>query len=260
MIDTYTRYRMLSADLPKALDRTAQRTDVARETEYYLEHIRDVKSIDDFLGDYRLYSYAMKALGLEDMIYAKAFMRKVLTEGIDTKDTFANRLADDRYRTFAETFNFARYGAATTSFSRTQEGVTEKFVRQSLEVSEGEDNQGVRLALYFQRQAGTIETAYDILADQALKEVVFTALGLPQEMGLADIDVQAKTLEEKLDIGSLSDPAGLETFVGRFTALWDLENGPTVVEAPNVMLTDPLSAGVGQDLLMSINSLKLGGA
>lgn len=260
MIDTYTRYRMLSADLPKALDQTAQRHDVARETEYYLANIGEVKSIDEFLGDYRLYSYAMKALGLEDMIYAKAFMKKVLTEGIDDRNAFANRLADERYRTFAETFNFVRYGNATTSFSRTQEGIAEKYVRQSLEVSEGEENQGVRLALYFQRQAGTIDNAYDILADQALKKVVFTALGLPEEMGLADIDIQAKILEEKLDIASLAEPAALETFIGRFTALWDLEHGPAVIEAPNVMLTDPLSAGVSQDLLMSINSLKLGGA
>ena len=36
-----------------------------------------MKSIDDFMKDTRLYNYAMKAFGLDDMAYAKAFMRKV---------------------------------------------------------------------------------------------------------------------------------------------------------------------------------------
>jgi len=61
----------------------------------------------------------MKAFGLEDMTFAKAFMRKVLTEGVATA-TFANRLSDKRYADFAG-FNFAALGrrhrtnAATTT-------------------------------------------------------------------------------------------------------------------------------------------------
>ena len=56
---------------------------MALETAYYLKHIGDVKSIDDFIKDTRLFNYAMKAFGLEDMAYAKAFMRKVLVEGVE---------------------------------------------------------------------------------------------------------------------------------------------------------------------------------
>ncbi len=57
------------------------------KAQYYKENIGNVKTVDEFLDDYRLYSYAMKAHGLEDMTYAKAFMRKVLES--DLNDTRA---------------------------------------------------------------------------------------------------------------------------------------------------------------------------
>src|SRR5437879_6070525 len=105
---------MLTNNLDRTLKTTAAETDVSRDTNYYAAHIGKVTSIDDFLGDYRLYSYAMKAFGLEDMAYAKAFMRKVLTEGVASSDTFANRLSDKRYADFAKAFDFAALGAQAT--------------------------------------------------------------------------------------------------------------------------------------------------
>jgi hypothetical protein len=98
----------------------------------------------------------MKAHGLGDMTYAKAFMEKVLEEGVDAI-SFANSLSDKRYAEFAKTFNFKAFGEATTSFTKTQQGVVDKYLRQTLEEQAGDENQGVRLALYFQRKAETID-------------------------------------------------------------------------------------------------------
>ena len=78
MLSTYTSYNLIARDMLVSLDRTASETITAREAAYYRENIGKVTSVDAFLDDYRLYSYAMKAYGLEDMTYATAFMRKVL--------------------------------------------------------------------------------------------------------------------------------------------------------------------------------------
>ena len=103
-----------------------------RDSAYYLANIRSVKSIDDFIGNDRIFKYAMKAFGLEDMDYAKAFMRKVLTEGIDNPNSFANSLTDTRYREFAETFNFARYSTDDRSSTGPSRGPsTATFARRS---------------------------------------------------------------------------------------------------------------------------------
>ncbi|GAA0274168.1 hypothetical protein LNAOJCKE_4508 [Methylorubrum aminovorans] len=108
MTDTLTSYRLIAKDLTASLKRKAAEPSVARETAYYEANIGRVKTVDDFLGDQRLYTYAMKAYGLEEMTYAKAFMRKVLEEGAASSASFANRLADDRYTAFAKAFSFGQ--------------------------------------------------------------------------------------------------------------------------------------------------------
>ncbi|MEH0071265.1 hypothetical protein V6L77_14490 [Pannonibacter sp. Pt2-lr] len=81
MISTLFQYQLVTRDLNRTLENTAKEPQVKRETEYYLKNIENIKTIDDFLKDTRIFKYAMKAFGLEDMDYAKAFMKKALEEG-----------------------------------------------------------------------------------------------------------------------------------------------------------------------------------
>lgn len=259
MTTTYVSYQQISGNLATSLERVAQKPDVARETEYYLSKIADVKSIDDFMSDTRLYDYALKAHGLEDMAYAKAFIRKVLTEGIDDESAFANKLADSRYADLAKSLNFKAYDTAATSFDRAQEGVVDKYMRQTLEEDAGADNTGVRLALYFERTASTITSAMDILADDALATVVRTALQLPNEVAFTDLDKQAAYLERVLDIKDFQDPEKTGKFLERFTAMWELDN-PSDNYDPLAVFGRSTGFGISPDLLLSINSLKLGGS
>lgn len=257
VLTTVASYRLIATDLSRSLETLAERPDVARETAYYLDRIGNVESIDDLIGDERLYSYAMRAFGLADMAYAKAFIRKVLTEGIDNPRSFANRLTDLRYRELAQTFNFKRHGAATTAFERAQQGVVDKYVRQRLEEDAGQQNQGVRLALYFRRKAPTVSSVYDILGDRALLTVVQTALGLPPAMAAADIDKQGEAISRRLDVGELKSPDKLQSFIDRFLGLWELAN-PSAQQSPAALLIGrPVEAGLGPELLASLQMLNL---
>ncbi|MBD9492872.1 MULTISPECIES: DUF1217 domain-containing protein [unclassified Ensifer] len=258
MTTTYTSYKLITADLTKSLARVAEQPDVARETAYYLSKIGDVKTIDDFFADTRLYNYAMKAHGLEDMAYAKAFMRKVLTEGVDNEDAFANKLTDNRYKQLVESLNFAAHGAAATSFDRAQKGVAEKYTRQTLEQDAGEENAGVRLALYFSRMAPTIGSGYAIIADEAIAQVARTALQLPDEFAATNVDRQAETYEQALDFKDFQDPTKVAEFLDRFTALWETKNSTDGYD-PLAVFGSSSGYGISSDLLLSINSLKLGG-
>ncbi len=260
MVSTVVGYGIISANLERSLSTTAKKPVVARETEYYLANIRDIKSIDDLIGNSRIFAYAMKAFGLEDMTYAKAFIRKVLTEGIDNSESFANTLTDPRYKEFAEAFNFERYGSAATAFDRTQQGTMDRYVRQSLEEDAGEENEGVRLALYFGRKAGALVSAYSVLADAALLKVVQTALRLPAETSALDIEKQAALIDSRLDIADLKDPERLKAFLTRFTSLWEIDNPSTAQSPSTVLFTQPIELGIAQDLLASLQNLKRGGS
>ena len=118
MLSTFVTYQLYSSDMQRSLDRVAADPVTKREAEYYKSHIGQVKSVDEFLDDYRLYSYAMKAYGLEDQIYSKALMKKVLESDLNDTKSFANKLSDDRYREFAKAFSFPAASKADTTLSR----------------------------------------------------------------------------------------------------------------------------------------------
>ena len=78
MLSTLASYQMISKNLPKWQAMTQATPEVTTATDYYKKNVGSVKSIDDLLKNDRVFNYAMKAFGLQDMSYAKGLMRKVL--------------------------------------------------------------------------------------------------------------------------------------------------------------------------------------
>jgi hypothetical protein len=255
---TAAGFRAVARDIEGALDRVAQRPDVKRESAYFLANIGKVRSIDDLMADRRLLSYALEAHGLGDMTYAKALVRKALTEGIDNPRSLANRLVDPRWRDFVTTFNFARNGAATTSFTRAKEGTVERFERQALETQAGAQNPGVRLALYFQRKAPEATSALKVLADKALSEVVRTALGVPAASAALPLDRQVAMLESRLDFTAFQDSERLGRFLDRFAARWDMDRGGEMTSTAS-LAAGVQGGGLTSDTLLRLQRLRAGG-
>lgn len=258
MISTYASYKMATKDIAQTIKRVEEQPIVSRDIDYYQENITKVKSIDDFLSDTRLFTFAMKAFGLGEMSYAKAFMRKVLEEGVADKSSFANSLSDTKYRDFAEMFNFDTFGDATTAFTKVQEGVVDMYLRQTLEEQAGKDNEGVRLALYFERKAPKMTNYYEILADKALGKVVRTALGMPDSMAAADVDKQVAQFKKHFDLADFQDPKKLDEFLSRFTSLWEIDHGQQSSLAVQQvgLLFGQRTQGIGMDLMLQIQQLK----
>lgn len=256
MNTTYADYLIIARDKAKATERVARQPQIAREIDYYLSKIGTIKTAGEFVADRRLMSVALTAFGIGDMVYAKAFVRKLLAEGTDDPAAFANRLADQRYLEFAKTFDFKRFGAATTAFGAAQNGITDKYIRQNLETQAGATNEGVRLALYFERNAPKLESISGILADKALTQVVRTMLGLPETFSLYGIDKQISILEQRLDIGDLKSADKLKKHVERFTALWDAGRGSAQASMIASLFGTSGSAGLGNSSLAALTNAR----
>ena len=256
MLGTVARYQQIARSVDRTLGTLAQRPDVKRESDYFLANIRSVKTAEEFLKNDRLYTFAMTAFGLKDMIYGKAFMRKVLAEGLDGTKSFALQLADPRFREFAEAFNFARYGATATAFDRAQQGTVQRYLRIQLEAEAGRGDEGLRLALYFQRKAPDVTSVFGLMGDPALYKVMQTALGLPAAYSNTDVDKQAVFIRSKINIEDFKDPAKLEAFVTRFAARWQAANGAAGAAAPQVGLSRPVLTSFDNSLLLSMQLLK----
>jgi hypothetical protein len=256
MLSTVAKYQQIVRNIDKSIGTVSQRPEIKRESDYYLTNIRNVKSVDEFMKNDRLYNFAMTAFGLKDMIYGKAFMRKVLTEGIDGSKSFALQLADPRFREFAETFNFARYGGTATAFERVQKGTVDRYMRVQLEADAGKADEGLRLALYFQRKGPSVASTYGLMADAALYKVVQTALGLPAAYSNADVDTQAAFLRTKINVEDFKDPVKLDNFITRFTAKWQAANGNSALNVPQVGLSQSLLSTFDNSLLLSMQLLR----
>lgn len=256
MVGTVARYQQIARNVDRTLGTLSRRPDVKRESDYYLANIRSVKSADEFLKNDRLYNFAMTAFGLKDMIYGKAFMRKVLREGVDGSKSFALQLSDPRFRDFAEAFNFARYGATATAFDRAQQGTVDRYLRIQLEADAGKSDEGLRMALYFQRKAPDIASVYGLMGDPALYKVIQTALGLPAAYSNTDVDTQAAFIRSKINIEDFKTPAKLESFITRFAARWQAANGNAAQSAPQVGLSASMLTSFDNSLLLSMQLLR----
>lgn len=255
MSTTISSLRLVTADLPASLGRVAREPSVQRATELYVAGIEDIKSVEDFMNSGRVYNYALKAFGLEDVAYGKALIRRILTEGVDEPGSMANRLEDPRFKELAETFNFARYGSSATVFSRTKQGVVDRYLRQALELEAGSSNEGLRLALYFGRKASAVTSAYGLMGDRALLKVTQVALGLSESTSALDIERQKDLIDKRLNIADLKDPEKLDKFITRFAALWDMEQ-PRVSSSPIVtLIAGASSASLSIDLLQQIQKI-----
>jgi len=255
MTSSITSYKLLTREIGKTMTRLASEPDVKREVEYYKANISKIKSVDDFMGNPRIYNFVMNAFGMKDLTFAKGMIRKVLTEGIDSPKSFAMTLTDQRFRDLAQTFNFKAYGATTTAFDRTQQGTVDKYLRNALEERAGDTSEAVRMALYFDRKSPDLISEYSILADKAVYAVVRTALGLPDSVASADIDKQAKMLAAKLDVADFKDPAKRANFITRFLARSDAQSDVTA-SSPALSLYSGVAGRIDMSTLLSLQTLK----
>ena len=263
MTSTTASYLSIANNLGRYQSATEANPSVKSATAYYLANIGKVKSISDFVDNYRLLSYALTAFGLQSDTNAKGLITKVLQGGVANRNSLANTLTDPSFTAFATAFDFVGKGAsAVTSSAAATTGTTAQYVEQTLETTQGQQNQGVQLALYFARVAPTVTSTYGLLADASLLKVVQTAYGI-QPSSSIDIDTEAAALGKIINVADLKNPAKLQQVIERYTANYDLQGNNTSSSTSGIAqifaAPSSTSSGFSSDLLLSIQGLKLGG-
>ena len=205
-------------------------TEAKTEATYYGAAILDIGSVDQFIANKRLVEFALNATGLEKERLSNDVIKKILTSDPLNPRSFVNQPGNAKYRPLAAAFNFDANGSVPSQASVQPQtradtiATIDLYARQTLEQTVGDQSEGARLALYFQRKAPEITSAYSILGDKAMFQVVRTALGLPATMSNASIEVQAAAITKKLELTDLKDSKKLEKFLGRFMAMYDISN------------------------------------
>ncbi len=260
---TFSTFMSISSNLARYQTMTADDPTVAQATKYYQANIGSVTTPAQLVNNSRLFNYVMNAFGLGDMTYAKSLIQKVLEQGTSSSSALANTLNNPKILALAQAFNFKLYGTETTKTLAVTSDVVSNYTMQTLETNEGTTNPGVQLALYFQQNASKITDGYSILADSNLLTVVQTTLGISSYTSAENIDQQAKQLNNLLKYSNFQKPSYVQTFLERFSAQYDLSNASSSSSTSSIvsplLTTSSSSTGFSNDLLMSIQNLKLGG-
>ncbi|AHY50351.1 DUF1217 domain-containing protein [Bradyrhizobium japonicum] len=221
---------------------TAVRAQATKDATAYQEAIAGIDSVSDLLANRPMVDFILVAKGLDPKKVSTEFLEKIFSSDLNNPKSFANTQSDPRFADIVASFNFDSKGNVARlpmmgpqkrdQFRETQAN----YLQQSLEQQQGDTNPGVRLALYFQRKAGEITSAYDILADKALSEVFRTTFDLPDSMASMQIDQQAKVVDRFMKIKDLSDPAKVAKLLSRFSAMYDVRNSQSIDQGQSPLL------------------------
>jgi hypothetical protein len=253
-----------SASTATPQQQAAVRAQATKDASEYQQAITGIDSVSDLLANRPMVDFILLAKGLDPRKVSTEFLKKIFSSDLNNPKSFANTENDPRFAEIVASFNFDSKGNVARlpmmgpqkrdQFRETQAN----YVEQSLEQQQGDANPGVRLAIYFQRKAGDITSAYDILADKALSEVFRTTFDLPDSMAAMPIDQQAKFVDRFMKIKDLSDPAKVAKLLNRFSAMYDIRNSQSTGQgqSPLLNLFQGSGSGISDSTYLAIAKLR----
>jgi hypothetical protein len=250
--------RFMEGDELKAAREKAQ-----TEAKYYTAAMQRIGSRDELLADRKTLDILLISKGIDPSTVTNDFLKEAFNSDPADPESFVNTQTDKRFAQIVGTFNFDSKGEIDrSSAGEAQNGgevvaTQDLYVRQMLETQQGEENPGVRLALYFERMSDSITDPYVILGDEALMEFFRITFSLPPEIGNMDVDQQAKIVEKKLDLEDLADPEKVKKLVQRFTIMYDLENSVNTASAVSILSGGGGSAGISSDTLWALSQIRM---
>ncbi len=198
-----------------------------RAAEAFRERIASITTPEEFVQDYEVYSFVMRAFDLEDQIFGRGMIRKVLESDPSDDESLVNRLTNANLRNLHEAMGFnTEDGPQVPDFSGAtwQEDIVDRYFETAFLNENADQNSTVGTVLELRAKVGEIDSWIKVLADKEISEFFRTSLGLPASMGTLDLDRQKQIFEDKFDIEKLSDPEEVQQLVTRYVAISDALN------------------------------------
>ncbi|WP_375176147.1 DUF1217 domain-containing protein [Pseudooceanicola sp.] len=252
-LPSLTALNLVDATRDKQLDLIRNSTQHSRAIAHFRENIADVETVDQLLEDQDLYAFVMRAFDLEDQIFGKAMIEKVLKSNIEESGALVNRLTDTRFREMYEELGFGTDGKGNlnTILKGWQNRMVDRYVERQFINAAWDQNETVATALEFRKAAADIDSPFDILKSSTMTSFVQTAFGLPKQLSGLDIDKQAEIISAKIDFDELDDPAAVEKMIRKYVAISEALNGSAVANnAALQMLTG--NVGTSTNSIFSI--------
>ena len=202
----------------KDIAQTAKDPAVARDLAAFKSAVAGAKDAASLLKNPTVMKVLLTANGLSDQIPYTALATKALLSDATNSASLVSKLnaADSRWKPVTQTYDFAHKGLTVLRQSGVLASVVNAYAevtwRQSLDAT----TPGLSSALDFRSRASTVKNADQVLGDPILRDVITTALGIPQQIAFQDLTAQEHAINTRLDFSKLTDKHFVDTLTQQY--------------------------------------------
>lgn len=230
-ISSYAIYSLQLKKTPE--EQRAQfgkRTDVQREVENFKARAAAAKTPQDLLNDFRSLKFILTAFDMEGSEEYPARARQILLGDPTDPRALVNRMSDQRNRVINVAFAFAKtnedtgkveYNVDKLKDQSFIDDVVQRYLRAGFRGSFAESSPAVSDAFYFKQVIGNARSAFQLLADPGLRDVIMTSTGMPRDLVRQPVDRQAKFITQNFDLTRVGDKDYIEKVIRNYLARKD---------------------------------------
>lgn len=208
--------RMAAQNQAKDIATTARQPQLARDMAAFRAAVAGAKDPASLLKNPTVMKVLLTANGLADQLPYTALASKALLSNVNDPKSLVNQLANTRWKSVAQTYDFANKGLSILQnpqvISTIALGYAEIAWRKSLDAA----TPGLSNALSFRQSAGSISSVVQILGDPTLRNVITTTLGIPKQIAFQTLNAQEKAISSLVDITKFKDPKFVDSFTHRY--------------------------------------------
>jgi hypothetical protein len=186
---------------------------VVRDLALFIKGVANAKDVATALQNPNVLKVLLTANGLGDQAQYPALASKILLSNPADPNALVNQIADARWKTVVTNYGLATKGLAGLSDPAVQSQLASSYASVTWLTALNQTTPGLSSALTFQKQASSITKVDQILGDPVNRDVVLTALGIPQQIAYQSLTSQEAAVSSRIDIAKLQDP----TFVTKLT-------------------------------------------
>jgi hypothetical protein len=216
---------------------TAQQPDVKTTIAAFTKAINGATSVNAALANPAVLNVLLTANGMSDQIGNTALATKVLTSNLSDPNSLANVLTDTRWKTLAQTYDLSTNGLSVLKNPATISAIAQGYAQMTWETDQDASTPGISDALTFIQQAGSITSVDGVLSNATVRNVVTTALGVPEQIAFQSLNAQEQAISTRLDVKDLQDPAFVQSFAERFLIMNNMNSSGSSSASPTNITT-----------------------
>jgi hypothetical protein len=216
---------------------TAQQPDVKTTIAAFTKAINGAASLNAALANPAVLNVLLTANGMSDQIGNTALATKVLTSNLSDPNSLANVLTDTRWKTLAQTYDLSTNGLSVLKDPATISAIAQGYAQMTWETDQDASTPGISDALTFIQQAGSITSVDGVLSNATVRNVVTTALGVPEQIAFQSLNAQEQAISTRLDVKDLQDPAFVQSFAERFLIMNNMNSSGSSSASPTDIAT-----------------------